>query len=128
MLRPIVVAALLFASAGAFAQPAARPAVAGTVLDPSGAFISGASVALAAGTKDLLKTTTDEKGEFRFKTVVPGHYQLSVEYSGFTAQRTRMDVSTRPPKPIRIIMALADLEQNLKVESSLGQVNTDAAR
>src|ERR1051325_1921535 len=74
--------------------PASQPAVvvSGTVLDPSDAVISGASVILGPGDRGLLQTSTDNNGEFRFDAAVPGHYELRAAYPGFTSQRIRLNV------------------------------------
>src|SRR4051794_31147912 len=64
----------------------------GSVLDPSEALISGASVTLMSGTRKVLQTVTDVKGEFRFDAVRSGHYELQVDYSGFKSQRTRVNL------------------------------------
>src|SRR5438477_11904183 len=85
-----------------FAQPAKSlsaaltgAAVSGAVYDTSEAVVEGASVTLGVGDRDLLRTTTDAKGEFRFETVAAGHYELRAAYPGFNMQRTRLTVGTR---------------------------------
>src|SRR5262249_40680924 len=60
--------------------------VVGTVLDPSGASIPGASVELmtvATGVKSLAKTTT--AGDYRFSNVPVGSYTITVAASNFTS-------------------------------------------
>src|SRR5215472_1151760 len=61
-----------------------RGTVAGTVLDPSGAVITDASVALTSRESGIcLITDRNETGVYRFDAVDPGVYDLQVVHSGF---------------------------------------------
>src|SRR6478735_5347963 len=77
----ICIAALAVSSA--WAQVAGR--LSGTVVDPSGAAIPGASVNVyVTGGKDpLLRAASNEGGAFSFVTVRPGVYDVAVEAKGF---------------------------------------------
>jgi outer membrane receptor protein involved in Fe transport len=116
-------------SAKSLRPPASQPAVvvSGTVLDPSDAVISGASVILGPGDRGLLQTSTDNNGEFRFDAVVPGHYELRAAYPGFKSQRIRLNVGARAAGPVRIILPIADLEESVRVESPEGRVSAEAS-
>lgn len=83
----IALATLL--ASGLFAQVAGR--LSGTVVDPTGAAIPGASVKLylRSGTQALLTTTTTTSGTFAFPTVRPEIYDVEVEASGFGKYITR---------------------------------------
>jgi iron complex outermembrane receptor protein len=63
-------------------------AIAGRVLDPAGAAISGAKVTLrnrrpGADHAASLTATTDDEGQFRFERLGPGGYQLDVSAENF---------------------------------------------
>jgi hypothetical protein len=62
----------------------------GTVADPTGASVAQAKVTLLnTATQVSQGTTTDDSGLYRFLSVAPGPYQISVAAAGFeTAQRT----------------------------------------
>jgi len=107
----------------ASSQPSAS--IAGTVVDPSEAVVSGASVALASGNRDILQTSTDVKGEFCFDAVPSGHYALRVEYPGFKTQQTRLNVGKRAPSAVRVVLAIADLQESVNVDSGDGRVSTE---
>jgi Carboxypeptidase regulatory-like domain len=70
------------------AQPA-HPAdlsgsVAGTVLDGSGAFVSGAEVSLTHDDRTQFRTmVSDANGEFNFAEILPGSYLVAVNADGF---------------------------------------------
>src|SRR2546427_791644 len=98
--------------------------VSGTVVDPSNAILYGASVTLTSGKQDVLRTTTDAKGEFRFDFVVPGRYEVRAEYPGFKTGIARITVRTAAPSPLRLELAIADLEETVKVDSDGAQTNT----
>ncbi len=62
-------------------------AVSGTIVDSSGAAVSGAHVNLSReGQPSGQTAVTDEAGQFTFVEVVPGPFVLSVSLQGFTAQ------------------------------------------
>src|SRR5436305_13397387 len=58
--------------------------VTGTVTDPAGAAVDGATVKLTnAGTGAVQTATSDHEGNFRFLLLPPGTYPLNVSSSGF---------------------------------------------
>lgn len=68
----------------AMAWSQATTSLRGTVLDPSGAVIPAAKVAIVnAGTGLSRATTTGAEGNYEFSQVLPGTYRLEVEASGF---------------------------------------------
>jgi protocatechuate 3,4-dioxygenase beta subunit len=61
-----------------------RGTVTGTVLDPAGAVIGGARVAITGrDTGVRLSTDSNEAGVYRFDAVDPGTYDLDATHSGF---------------------------------------------
>src|SRR5215831_14157696 len=56
----------------------------GTILDPRGAVVPGASVILRSNASALERSSvSDSTGAYRFLLVAPGQYTLSVEAPGF---------------------------------------------
>src|SRR5262249_8640920 len=54
-------------------------AICGTVLDANGAEVGGATVMLeGANGKDQMSATTDDNGFFRFSSVAPGSFKVTV--------------------------------------------------
>jgi hypothetical protein len=67
-----------------FAQSASTGTVAGTVTDPSGGAIVGATVTLTDTATSISRTdVTNENGRYFFANVVPGKYTVSVSKTGF---------------------------------------------
>jgi hypothetical protein len=69
----------------AWAQSPTTGEVAGTVLDPQGAAVSGAKLSLTSSSQATRNATSDSSGRYRFPSIDPGTYQLRVEGSGFKA-------------------------------------------
>jgi len=67
-----------------YSQTATSGAVVGTVKDPTGALVSGATITLIQqGTNASQTTTTDAGGRFAFPSVAPGEYTLTIVMTGF---------------------------------------------
>jgi hypothetical protein len=72
------------AASAAPVQPL-RGRVSGTVVDQSGAFISGAVVTLTSGDKSV-DARSDDNGQFSFANIAPGPFQLSINAPTFATQ------------------------------------------
>ncbi|MBL8206502.1 MAG: TonB-dependent receptor [Blastocatellia bacterium] len=116
---------LLLCGVAAYAQTASSTsAVTGVVLDQNDAVISGAQVTL----QEMRKTTrTDEAGKFRFDRINTGEYQLFVTREGFKAETVRLILTARPLAPLRIVLTVADVQQEIVVSENSTQVSTEAA-
>ena len=67
-----------------YAQSTTEGAVAATVLDASGAVVSGAAVSLRNTATDAeVALITDNNGYFKSPQLVPGIYTVSIKASGF---------------------------------------------
>ncbi len=89
-----VMAILLLAMVTMVARPAAslgqtfRGAINGTVTDPTAAVVPGASVEIVdAGTGVVSKTITSSAGEFAFRDLPVGNYNVTVTSKGFKAEK-----------------------------------------
>ena len=73
---------------GLFAQSASTGTVAGTVTDPSGGAIVGASVTLTDTATNIARAdVTNENGRYFFANVVPSKYTVSVNKTGFRVSK-----------------------------------------
>jgi hypothetical protein len=88
-----------------FAQ-APTGTIEGTIVDPTGAAIGGATVrATNDDTNQVRSTTSDATGGFRFSSVPVGTYRLDVTYSGF-ADVVRRDVVLTIGQTVRLVMSM----------------------
>lgn len=83
----MVLAASLIAMtdpADLLAQTAATATISGTVTDPTGAVVPGATVELLDhATNQVRKQLTNDAGHYIFSSVLPGRYRITVALSGF---------------------------------------------
>jgi hypothetical protein len=91
-------------------------AISGTVLDANGAEVTGAKVVLEGGNgKDQRGATTDDNGFFRFSSVAPGPFKVSVMATGFSnwsadgmTLRPNEDYDL-PPVELRVAMSTTEV-------------------
>src|ERR1700682_2562015 len=76
-------------------QTAVTGGIEGNVTDPSGAAISGATVeATNVGDSVTRQTVTNNDGAYRFPSLIPGTYSVTIKKAGFatfTRGATRID-------------------------------------
>ncbi len=118
-------------SPGRFDQGSTTPTevlgISGVVLDPSDAAIAGAKVILHGGSlKNEPSTATDLTGHFQFTSVHPGNYEVEVQREGFKTLRSRVKVGPRSSAPLRIVLPLAELYEEVTATNSRGQLSRDA--
>src|SRR3984885_7169018 len=79
--------------------------VRGSVLDPSGAAIAGATVQIENPVSHYNQTArTDNQGNFAFPNIPYNNYHLSATASGF--QNGGQDVDVRSPQPLDVKIGL----------------------
>ena len=105
-------------------------AIAGTVLDPSGAAIAKAEVSLVgANGKPLAQATTDNSGSFRFDNIPPGNYVLDFHAEGFRDARVNSSPTAKRQTAIRVVMQIAVATENITVATgdSVPLVTTESS-
>src|SRR5580765_2703991 len=117
MTRWLLILAVLCGCASAAAAQTAT--VSGTVLDPSGAVVPGAAVALT-GPAGALSTVTGAGGDYVFRNVAAGTYRITVTLAGF-GPATRADVVVGADASITVpafSIELASLNDTVVVSAS----------
>lgn len=103
--------------------------VRGTVTDPSGAAVVGATVTLRnVGTNETSTTTTTDLGVFSFPIVNVGVYEVQVKaasFKEFVAKNVEVHVST--PAEVNAKLELGAASEAVTVEASDIQVQTTTA-
>jgi hypothetical protein len=121
--------ALFLLAAGAVAQVAGTGTIQGTVTDPSGAVIAGASVVavnVETGVETSRKTT--EAGFFVLSPLQPGEYTVTVKVEGFqTLSQQHVEVIALGTVGLNLKMSLGTATQTVTVEAPPPQLHTDDA-
>ncbi|HUO28003.1 MAG TPA: carboxypeptidase regulatory-like domain-containing protein [Bryobacteraceae bacterium] len=103
--------------------------ITGTVTDPSGASLPGATVVLNnSGTGATQSATTNAQGLYRFALIPPGTYNVSVAASGFRrARQTRIMVQAGQSATANFQLTLASETQTVEVTEHAPGVQTTNA-
>lgn len=88
----LMVAFALFSSFASGQTTISAGSVVGTVTDPSGAVVSGATVTIAGPTGQVIKSATNAEGRFSAANLLPGDYQVRIEAKGFKTARVLVQV------------------------------------
>ncbi|MEO7658686.1 MAG: DUF2012 domain-containing protein, partial [Pyrinomonadaceae bacterium] len=101
-------------------QLSAQNTIAGTVKDPNGDLIAGASVTVRNKQTSIGKTTmTGRDGSFSFSSLQTGEYNLRVLANGFAAAEQTVQVSGGSMTGISITLSIG--ENRLTVTAEVGQ-------
>jgi hypothetical protein len=100
--------------------------ISGTVSDPSGAVISGASViATEVQTGNQTRTVSGKDGRFVFPTLLPSGYSLSVTAAGFESySQTGIILEADQALTVNLILKIGAQTQTVSVTADAPQVDT----
>ncbi|MGC2112876.1 MAG: carboxypeptidase regulatory-like domain-containing protein [Candidatus Korobacteraceae bacterium] len=102
--------------------------LAGTVTDPSGAVVSGATVALKNNATGAARTTTtNSSGAYRFSLLPPGSYTVSASAQGFSKAETTTSVNVGQATLADVKLAVGTSSQTVEVTSAAPLVQADNA-
>lgn len=119
--RPLFVLVLLIATSLGFchelsAQTTASGALAGVVIDQSGAVIADSDVEIRNQAKGTAQTSkTDREGTYQFSFLAPGTYTLTVNHSGFREERRIVHVLLGPVVSVNVTLTVADARSEIIV-------------
>jgi len=98
----------------------------GTLRDPQGRVLPGATVRLSAiGSDAIHETQSDSAGAFQFPEIPDGDYMLSARLPGFLSARQRVRVSSANA-PLDVTLQVGTLQETINVRS--GAVAGDQPR
>jgi len=101
-----------------------RAAISGTVVDPLGAIVARAAVALVRDDgRNIADTSTGARGEFAFDAVDEGRYYIEVRADGFRPRTTdAMFVAAGARAAIEIGLQIGAVAQQVVVSATAGEV------
>jgi Carboxypeptidase regulatory-like domain len=105
-----------------FAQSASTGSVAGTVTDPQGAGVAGATVTLTDTATNISRTdVANEAGRYIFVNVNPGNYNVSVNKTGFRVSKlTDQRVNVGLALTLNISLEIGSVAETVEVTASTG--------
>jgi hypothetical protein len=115
--RPALALLLMLTMVNIWAQSGTSSALAGSVLDPSGAVISNAQVkATDINTGSVREVQTNLEGRFLFSQINPGTYQIEVHAQGFGLGRSQPTiVSVGQTAQVNFSLSPAATSQSVEV-------------
>lgn len=115
----------------AFGQALGTSSIRGSIKDPQGAVVSGASVTLSHPETNLTRTTTsNDSGQFAFEGLQPGVYRVDVEAQGFKkAALSNVNALVSKPADLVVIMEIGNVTETISVTVGAGEalINTQDA-
>ena len=122
----VFVLPILTAAPSGWAQTGNAANVAGTVTDPSGAVVAGATVTIHNPVSQYERsTTTDGSGNFSFPNVPFNPYHLSVTTGGFGPYAQDIDVRSSVPLALKISLTIAGSSSTVTVEGGGDLIEND---
>jgi Carboxypeptidase regulatory-like domain len=111
------------------AQTAATGALTGTITDPSGGVIVGATVELSSKATGQTRTaTTDAEGAYKFSLLQPGDYSVKVSANGFkTAEVSAVTVTVAETPVLNQRLEVGAASEQVTVESTAETIQTQNA-
>ncbi len=124
-LSAIVLALLVFLLVAPSAWAQSTTSVRGTVTDPSGGAVVGATVVLLNPESKTERTaTTGDQGEYQFLFLPPGTYKLTISAPGFAKyEQTSLQLLVNTPTTTNVQLKLGGTAQSVTVTSEAPVLN-----
>jgi hypothetical protein len=120
---------LIALSVSTFAQTTSGD-LTGTVFDPAGAIVPGASVtATNQATGIASTTTTTSAGQYRFSNLLVGMYDMTVTASGFTKSELKgLDIALNQSVTANVTLQVGQSTQTVEVSGEAAVIDTTTAQ
>jgi hypothetical protein len=127
-LLKVTTVALILSCSAVSAWAVANGGLSGTVRDPSGAVIQGATITLVnSALKSTYTTVSNVQGYYSFPTLPVGHYEMTIEATGFATQKkTDLKIDTDAAVTIDVVLQVGQQSEIVVVQASDTQVDTVA--
>jgi Carboxypeptidase regulatory-like domain len=122
VLFALLISFLLILPSAAFAQSLTSGGISGTITDPSGAALQGATVTLKNNETGVPQTTTSNStGAYRFSFLNPGSYTVTSNQQGFQPTQHSAVVSVGENSTVNLQMQVATATTTVEV-SGIGSI------
>jgi hypothetical protein len=122
----IVGLTLLLAQAAIYAQ--STGAIGGTVVDPNGAVVPGATVKIKGDAGQEFSAVTTDNGTYRVPAISSGLYVVTITAPGFktsTVKNVKVDVGT--PLTVDVALEVGNVGENVEISSGGEVLQTQTA-
>lgn len=100
--------------------------IVGTVIDPTGALISGAEITITnVATGQAINLTTNSSGSFNSGVLIPGNYKTQVSAKGFSSAEAAVTVLVGNTAAVNVKLQIGNRKEIIEVQDSAAQVNTE---
>ncbi len=100
----------------------------GTVTDPTGAVVPGATITLEDKEKGLnFSKTADASGDYQFPQLQPGKYTITAKASGFGEQSKVAELLVNQPATVSFKLTIEATSQTIDVSAEAQTLNTTDA-
>ena len=114
---------VLLSAAGIAQSTGNAGSITGTVTDPTGALVPGATVQILNPVSQYSRTaTTDSAGKFSFPNVPLNAYHLSVASSGFSSTAQDVEVRSSLPVSLSISLQIGGAAETVNVQGEAGDL------
>ncbi len=118
---------VLFVTVSTWAQ--FNASIQGSVTDPSGAAVAQAKITLENVANHVTSaTTSDDEGGYRFVSLGPGSYKVSVEAAGFSKVETTVTLQTNQNLNVPISLKVGATTESVEVVAENPLFNTAETR
>jgi hypothetical protein len=112
----------------AYAQTIVTGGISGTITDPTGASVSGATLTLASNTTaDTYSTVSSSTGGYVFSLLKPGDYTLTAKKDGFKTSSQKITVLLGQNSTVNLPMELGDTTTTIEVTAAGNLLQTENA-
>ncbi|MGE0884114.1 MAG: TonB-dependent receptor [Blastocatellales bacterium] len=103
--------------------------IVGNVTDPQGAVLPGVTVKITnTGTGLTLQTVTDESGNYVFRNLLPGTYDMTLSGKGFKEmQQAGVIVTAGNPRRMNVSLQVGDTQDTVTVTADAATLKTEKA-
>lgn len=115
MLKRSVFVFVFLVGAGATFAQSHLAAIRGTILDPAGAAVAGATVRVTNYETGELRSSTTEDGRFTFSALQPGMYRVQVEKQGFAPREVGIELQVNQQRSLDFKLEVGTLNTRTTV-------------
>jgi outer membrane receptor protein involved in Fe transport len=119
---------VLVVCGAAYAQTSVTGGISGTIFDPTGASVSGATLTLTSNTTgDTYSTVSSSTGGYVFSLLKPGDYTLTVKKDGFKTSTQKIAVLLGQNSTVNFAVELGDTSNTIEVTAAGNLLQTENA-